>query len=97
MSPPIYKLKFSHFGYFFTFVVFCIRLLRKLWVLVNCKKIYEYLCGFTIIECIFLWGEIILSRNLYFCPFLSVWYRKMTYHSPLVLSPIPSTELGVGK
>ena len=41
---------------------------KKLWVLLNCKEIYEYLYGLTIIEHIFLWGEIILSRNLYVCP-----------------------------
>ena len=74
LSPtPIYKLKFLCFGYFFTFVVFCIRLLKN-WVLFNCKEIYEYLYGLTITEHIFLCGEIILPRNL---SVLSVsWLQK---------------------
>jgi hypothetical protein len=75
-TSPIYKLNFLCTGYFFTFVVFCIRLLRKLWILLNCEEMCDYLYDFTIIEFIFLWGVIILLRNLYVCPFCKLGTEK---------------------
>jgi len=56
------------------------------WVLLNCKEIYEYLYGLTIIEHIFLWGKIILPRNLYAGPFCQLdtekWYITHLWSFP---------------